>query len=506
MNYQLTKPKLFFETHHPESVVEIIEDKNAFQERSAKTISTWDEIKNKPLQSGDSFTVDFGDHYVGSVTLKIDVEGINDSPLKLQLHFAEIPAELTYDTEKYKGWLNSSWFYKETVNIDILPCEFKLSRRYAFRYVKVTVDGCAMNYKVKFKDIELTSQTSADYSKLTPLPESADPLLKKIDKVAARTLSECMQEVFEDGPKRDRRLWIGDMRLQALTNYKTFKNTETVKYCMYLFNNLLVKDKFVTPCLYTEPIPHPDIWHFSDYSLFFISCLYDYYKFSLDKETLNDLWPVAYKQTVESEFLFEDGKLRYDVIGSFFVDWCPGLDKYVSATAIVIFTLKQALFLANEMNDEKAVADLIYKIKLYSENLTARLFDKEKGCFISGGQISLCSQSWVTLADIMPKELMLKAMQTAESKGTTLNETTPYMKHVIVEAYWSLGEKQKAIEIIKDYWGRMVDYGADTFFELFNDNNHYFSTCPDATSYMLNSYCHAWSCTPSYFIRKYYNL
>jgi hypothetical protein len=31
-----------------------------------------------------------------------------------------------------------------------------------------------------------------------------------------------MQEVFEDGPKRDRRLWLGDLRLQALVNDVTF--------------------------------------------------------------------------------------------------------------------------------------------------------------------------------------------------------------------------------------------------------------------------------------------
>lgn len=31
---------------------------------------------------------------------------------------------------------------------------------------------------------------------------------------------DCMQSVFEDGPKRDRRLWLGDLRLQALASLK----------------------------------------------------------------------------------------------------------------------------------------------------------------------------------------------------------------------------------------------------------------------------------------------
>lgn len=53
--------------------------------------------------------------------------------------------------------------------------------------------------------------------------------LKKIYEVSVKTLAECMQDVFEDGPKRDRRLWIGDLRLQALANYVTFDNVELVK-------------------------------------------------------------------------------------------------------------------------------------------------------------------------------------------------------------------------------------------------------------------------------------
>ena len=53
--------------------------------------------------------------------------------------------------------------------------------------------------------------------------------LKKIDLIAVNTLKNCMQRVFEDGPKRDRRLWIGDLRLLALTDYATFNNTALIK-------------------------------------------------------------------------------------------------------------------------------------------------------------------------------------------------------------------------------------------------------------------------------------
>ena len=50
------------------------------------------------------------------------------------------------------------------------------------------------------------------------------------------------------------------------------------------------------------------------------------------------------------------------------------------------------------------------------------------------------------------------------------------------------------------YWGEMIWDGADTFFELYDPANKYASPYGDR---MINSFCHAWSGTPSYFIRKY---
>ena len=46
----------------------------------------------------------------------------------------------------------------------------------------------------------------------------------------------------------------------------------------------------------------------------------------------------------------------------------------------------------------------------------------------------------------------------------------------------------------------MVKKGADTFWEVYDPNNDKLSPYG---FYPMNSYCHAWSCTPVYFINKY---
>ena len=48
----------------------------------------------------------------------------------------------------------------------------------------------------------------------------------------------------------------------------------------------------------------------------------------------------------------------------------------------------------------------------------------------------------------------------------------------------------------------MADSGADTFWELYDTKD------PTASPYggaVVNSYCHAWSCAPAYFLRTFFS-
>ena len=78
---------------------------------------------------------------------------------------------------------------------------------------------------------------------------------------------------------------------------------------------------------------------------------------------------------------------------------------------------------------------------------------------------------------------------------------SPYMNHHYVEALLMCGKKDQALEYMKYYWGGMINSGADTFWELYNPENP--AESPYGSS-IVNSYCHAWSCTPTYLLRKYY--
>ena len=259
-------------------------------------------------------------------------------------------------------------------------------------------------------------------------------MICRLDRVSLRTLQNCMQTVFEDGPKRDRRLWLGDLRLQALANYETFHNMKLVKRCLYLFAGQTKDNGQVSACLFTEPKFIVDDTFLLDYSMFFGAALCDYYEASGDKETLKDLSACAYRQ----------------------------------------------MEIAKEQFAEKI------------------------GLFVSGDekQINYASQVWMILAEAVSgeegAEILDRLVELKPEKGMV----SPYMNHHFVEALLMCGKKDQAMKYMKYYWGGMINHGADTFWELYNPENP--AESPYGSS-IVNSYCHAWSCTPTYLLRKYFN-
>ena len=186
-------------------------------------------LPTQALKDGDSVVFDFGNHYVGHVKLGLSSVGSHqDAPAFIKIKFCEAERELHEDSADYQGWISKGWIQEEWIHVDVLPTVLELPRRYAFRYVKVEVLAVSGKYSLVIDSVEADTITSADESRLSAC-EGLTDTEKRIDEVAIRTLRNCMLDVFEDGPKRDRRLWIGDLRLQALANYATYGQNDLVK-------------------------------------------------------------------------------------------------------------------------------------------------------------------------------------------------------------------------------------------------------------------------------------
>lgn len=242
-----------------------------------------------------------------------------------------------------------------------------------------------------------------------------------------------------------------------------------------------------------------------DYGLFFISCLYDYYQACGDMEMLKELWDTAFLQAeIAMKRTEENGVVRDSEDWWCFLDWHDELNKQAGAQGVLIYTLKQAAAMAEILQDHERLTILNGMLEKTINGAKNNLWDETQGFFVSGTarQISWASQVWLVLAGVFDKEKNCEILNHLIEENPRINMVTPYMYHHFVDALILNGMKEKALECLRNYWGKMVEDGADCFFELYDPKNKYISPYG---SRIINSYCHAWSCTPSYFIRKYFS-
>ncbi|EMR2290169.1 sugar hydrolase [Klebsiella pneumoniae] len=483
-----------------QAIVEAVAEPGALNGWRGNTVCTPEQFYQQPLNVGDSIIIDFGSHFVGYLQFSCrSVGSPPDAPAHLHFTFGETLSEVCEPFSEYQGWLSSSWLQQQDLWLDVLPARVALPRRYCLRYLKVEVKALSRKFRLQFDEIALETVTSAG----SPHPAViADPQLKAIDDVAVRTLKNCMQEVFEDGPKRDRRLWLGDLRRQAQVNDVTFGHHDLVRRCLYLFAGHTREDGMVSANVFVQPEVRADDTFLFDYSLFFVDVLYNYLQSTGDTETVGELWPTARRQ-IELALTRCDsqGLVRDSDDWWVFIDWQAELNKQASAQGVLIYCLQRALWLAQRFEPQR-VPDYTATLWQLKEAALHHLWDNERQVFISGAvrQVSWASQIWLVLAEVGTAGQRQALMRRLQQQPPAIAMNTPYLRHHHIVALLQSGLREEAVAEIKAYWGAMVAYGADTFWEIF-DPQH-----PDFSPYgskLINSYCHAWSCTPAWFIRQY---
>jgi hypothetical protein len=375
-----------------------------------------------------------------------------------------------------------------------------MPRRYAARYVYIKV--LCTSQPITLTDFAFEAVSSADPATLKPL-NLQDEELAAIDRVAIHTLRNCMQRVFEDGPKRDRRLWIGDLRLEALANYYTFENVDLTKRCLYLFGAADRNDYGVMPgYIYETPIFVSGYWFILDYGFMFVNTLCDLYRYTGDADTFRDLYDVAKGILDTAEEHRDEQGLVTTRCGDAFIDWCPGLHKGAALQGVYLYTLDLWCQALEALGDPAAA---VYRERLENGRAAARryLYDEEKKAFINPRdeyQYSVHAAAWMVLGGVVEGEEAKRVMLDVIRDEASVKPFTPYMHHYAVDALFRVGAAEEAEQYIRRIWGGMVRAGADTFFEAYVPEDPDFSPYGDRK---MNSMCHAWSCTATYFIRKY---
>ena len=503
------KPELKYQTVKPVGVVKAVHDAQAFQDwRYERVGEPAQMLYDKNFKEVKELTLDFGCHLVGYFKFHTKTLGNRpqDAPVRIKFFFGELPAELNTPLDPWRGGLSRAWMQDEVVTVTQVDQWIEIPRRLAARYLKIELMGASNDFDFAIDDVEFRAQSSAG-EVLTQLEQGCPDIVRDINNVGIETLRECMQTVYEDGPKRDRRLWIGDMYLESLANRYSFKNNQMTKHCLYLFAGLAADDGIVISNCFEEPEPHAQLGSYClTYCLLWNSTLLEYLKDTGDKETANDLFRVAKRQTEDAISYVDDrGIFDKDKRGGWvwlFFDWRDGLDVNTPMQGATIFALQQTYELARMLGREQEVKEYPALIKKMSQAARKYLYNAKRGVMESGPdhQVSILAQTWLIKSGVLSKKEGQKAIRTALATDGCLMPGTPYATHYLIDAMLLCDMKQEARDYLVDYWGGMVKKGADTFWEAYDPKDDLIS--PYGFS-PVNSACHAWSCTPVYFIHKY---
>jgi len=369
------------------------------------------------IKKGGFITLDFGKEMRGGVKIFTLVGG------NVRLRFGESLSETATEIGGEKNATNDHAVRDMNVFLPAYSGE-----KYAgtgFRFLRIDAfDTVLIKSVITYNEI-LEKETVYTY-------QGNDERIKEIFDVAKRTIDLCCAgDYVWDGIKRDRLVWIGDMHPEMLavtTLYKRLSN----------FENSL---EFVR-----EQTPLP-AWmnNYPMYSMWWVSIVADYRE--LTKADDFAIRQLDYMEKLICQFdscVLDDGELNYP---SYFVDWqtSGSVDELHGVRAINIIAVKKAIALFKHFGRNTAIAEKLLD-KLMKKAILPRKSKQVLG--LKYFAVGLEENDKVMLIE-------------GGAKGMST-----FMSYYILKAVASF-DKEKAIEMMKEYYGAMLDKGATTFFEDF---------------------------------------
>lgn len=391
------------------------------------------------ISDGGYVVLDFGSELQGGVDITVNkVLNNNGEHCKygrMRIVFGESVTEVLSSIGDGNGALNDH----ATRDMIVSTCSMSTQRygNTGFRFVKIEAVGCCLQLGVvkgvlEYKDIEYKGSFRCN-----------DERINRIFDTAAYTVHLNMQDYIWDGIKRDRLVWIGDMHPEVSTISAVFGHDECVERSL----------DFSKCCFPIDDENSASWMMYPSYSAWWITIHRDWYMQNGNKEYLLEQKEYMYK-LINSMLkrVGENGELEFGNRDAYFVDWSSNGTPYMQAGFRGCFIM--ALGAAADIFGVYGDKDMQKKCLDAAENVKKIVpeYDGNKQvaamCALSG----LCDEK--EIEKILTKDL--------------LSGVSTFYGYYVLEALAKAGNIKAALDVVKGYWGAMLDLGATTFWEDFD--------------------------------------
>lgn len=431
------------------------------------------------IKKGGYIILDFGEEIQGGIVVSIQNPSDRENG-KIHFVFGESVSE-AQSTIGEKNSVNDhsirDLYYPVTIH-----STFRIGNT-GFRFVKIEAcetDICLSEVQAAYEHCGLEQKGSFRCS---------DERINKIFNVSVKTVYLCMQEYLWDGIKRDRLIWLGDMHPEVSVICSVFGDAECVPRSLDEVSRFTPKDKWINtlPSYSFQWIRVHYLWYMQTGDIEYLKKQKDY---------INSIIKKA------DSYITENGEIT---IEDKFVDWSSRYTEYEAAglRAIILMAVREAKEMLISIKDnsgaklcEKVLQKLVKKCEKYDGNKQITAL-----CVLAG------------LCDAEREGYQIIAKDRAKGLSTFLGY---YTLCAISEA----GNTAFALDVIKEYWGAMIDLGATTFWEDF-DIDWIENAAPidepvpegkkdihgdfgkHCYTNFRHSLCHGWSAGPAAYLMKY---
>lgn len=322
---------------------------------------------------------------------------------------------------------------------------------------------------------------------------SNDKRLNEIWQVGARTVYLNMQDYLYDGIKRDRVVWIGDMHPAATSVQRLFGVHKIVPKSLDFVRGNTPPDRWM------NDIP--------TYTCWWLILQKDWFWYTGDREYLSQ--QAEYIRALLPLLLSAIKPDGTDDVAFKFIDW-PSSNNPIAQTEGVRALFKLAL---------ESAADILRIVGgAKDEGLLAACRERARAIqsappVRSGNKQAAALSVFAKLAD--PDSVNRSILSKEPTSGVST-----FLGYYLLRARGDAGDVAGAIDVVRRYWGAMLDLGATTFWEDFDlawakgakpvdsilQKDEY-DVHGDNGNYCYRGYrhslCHGWASGPVPFLSEY---
>ncbi len=388
-------------------------------------------VMKSSVNGHPSLLLDFGKELQGGLQLVTGMPG-SQKPVNIRIRFGESVSE-AMSTTGIRGATNDHAMRDFTLSLPWLGVAEVGNT--GFRFVRIDLLDPASELQLKevraiftARDIPYKGSFSCN-----------DEQLNKIWLTGAYTVHLNMQEYLWDGIKRDRLVWVGDMHPEVMTINTVFGYNEVVPKSLDLIRDI-------------TPLPQ---WMngISSYSIWWLLIHRDWYLYQGDLDYL--MQQKTYMEGLLKYLLTKvDANGREKLDGNRFLDW-PSSENQPGVDAGLQALLTMAMDAGSEL------CRLLKNDSLAAQCAEAAGRMKKQ---VPDANHSKQAAALMALAGLMDP---VTADKEVISVGGAKNFSTFY-GYYMLQAMGKAQNVQGGLDIIRTYWGAMLDLGATTFWEDFN--------------------------------------